>query len=476
MSVSFSESIYQAAPVWMQNVLLNVYASGIERHRYGDACRQAVGRLLERERWDRERLDEFQDARLREIVSLAFARSSYYRDLMAGLGLKPADIRSTRDLQRLPLLPKEVVRERAAELMTESRPRRDWLHGHTSGTTGSPLGLWYDRQLCIENNALDLRQKLWGGKADEDWIGLFLGRVIVPTTQHSPPFWRVNRVQRQVWFSCFHMNEDNLRSYTDEILRRGLQFLEGYPSTIYILATHLLRTGTRLPMRAVFTSSETLHQIQRDAIEQAFECRLFDFYGLAERSIFASECEEHGGKHLAEDFGFTEVVDEEGSPVAEGESGYLVGTSLHNRAMPMIRYRTTDISRIEVDQCGCGRTLRRIADISTKAEDIVMTPDGRMVSPSVLTHPFKPFDQIAKSQIVQHEIDRISIKIVPSTRFTREDGAQLLDALRARLGEEVRLELDIVEDIPREASGKFRWVISHVDHANLVSWDATSED
>jgi phenylacetate-CoA ligase len=262
-----------------------------------------------------------------------------------------------------------------------------------------------------------------------------------------------------------------MTSYVAEIRRRRLRFLEGYPSTLFILAQHLIATGETLPMEAVFSSSETLHQVQLEAILAAFGCTPFDFYGHAERAIFATECELHEGKHLAEEYGFAEIVNEEGTSLPDGEFGYLTGTSLFNIAMPMIRYRTTDISAIMHEPCKCGRSLRRIENISTKAEDIVVTPDGRMISPSVLTHPFKPFPQIVASQLVQERADRLVVKIIPSDRFTPENQAELLRSLGARLGPAVQLDLQIVEDIPRERSGKFRWVISHVAHPSVFQWE-----
>jgi phenylacetate-CoA ligase len=321
------------------------------------------------------------------------------------------------------------------------------------------------------NNAADRRQKVWGGMRRGDWIGVFLGRMVVPADEARPPFWRTNLVHRQVWFSSFHLTPENMTSYVAEIRRRRLRFLEGYPSTLFILAQHLIATGETLPMEAVFSSSETLHQVQLEAILAAFGCTPFDFYGHAERAIFATECELHEGKHLAEEYGFAEIVNEEGTSLPDGEFGYLTGTSLFNIAMPMIRYRTTDISAIMHEPCKCGRSLRRIENISTKAEDIVVTPDGRMISPSVLTHPFKPFPQIVASQLVQERADRLVVKIIPSDRFTPENQAELLRSLGARLGPAVQLDLQIVEDIPRERSGKFRWVISHVAHPSVFQWE-----
>lgn len=470
--MGIEEQIYHAVPGWVQTWLLNAHAFRIQRHRYGGPYRRAVADLVALERASAEEIAIRQGELLRRIVAWAYSRSPYYRQAFDAARVSPSDIRGPADLSLLPLVEKEALRERGLEFLTSPRPRRGWLHGHTSGTTGSPLSLWYDRQTCIMTNAADRQQKLWAGATDTDWIGLFLGRVIVPTQRRRPPYWRENYLQRQVWFSSFHLTDDTLEAYVAEIRRRRLRFLEGYPSTMFIVARHLLATGQTLPLHAVFTSSETLHAVQREAMERAFAAPVFDFYGMAERVVFASECEYHGGKHLCELFGVTEIVDANGKPVPDGEVGYVVGTSLHNTAMPLLRYRTSDMSAIELEPCPCGRSFRRLRNITTKAEDIVVLPGGRMISPSILTHPFKPFDDIVMSQIVQESIEDVHVRIVARDTFTADRESRLLAGLRERLGPDVHVTLERVAVIPRESSGKFRWVISKVPHSLKVSWEA----
>ena len=226
-------------------------------------------------------------------------------------------------------------------------------------------------------------------------------------------------------------------------------------------------------MQAVLTSSETLHTAQREALGAAFQCRVFDFYGAAERVIFAGECDTHGRKHLFDEYGVTEFVDDDGRALPAGKAGYMVGTSLWNRGMPLIRYQTSDIARLETSSCACGRGLGVLSDVATKAEDIVVTPDGRFISPSVLTHPFKPFDQILKSQIVQDAPDHLEVKIVPSTAFTDAHRLALEAGLRARVGAAMHIDTRLVDALPAEPSGKFRWVICRVPHGCAVDWDAT---
>ena len=465
------DRLYQRSPRVVQTALLNAYGLSLHRVRFGRAFRRLLGDWERSQWWDAAQLRALQDERVRVLVAYAAKHVPLYGRRWAEHGVVTSQVHGVADLPRLPLISKTDVREWGRDLLAHPAPG-PLTHGHTSGTTGSPVGVWYDRGMVVANNVADWRQKKWAGLELGEWYGLILGRITVPIAQRRPPFWRLNYVQRQVWFSAFHMNEENLPRYVEAIRARGLRFLEGYPSTLFILARHVLRSGEQLPMHGVLTSSETLHDAQRTALETAFQCPVFDFYGAAERVVFAGECDRHGGKHLFDEYGVTELVDDGGRPVPDGEPGVMVGTALWNRGMPLIRYQTSDLSRRETVPCACGRGLGRLADVATKAEDVVVTPDGRFISPSVLTHPFKPFDQILKSQIVQDAVDHLEVKIVPSAAFTDAHRAQLVAGLRARVGEAMHIETRLVDEIPTEASGKFRWVICRVPHACAVNWEA----
>jgi phenylacetate-CoA ligase len=294
------------------------------------------------------------------------------------------------------------------------------------------------------------------------------GNVIVPIEQSRPPYWRINNVHHQLLMSSFHLSDGNLPGYVDAIKRFGTVAIDGYPSTIYVLARFALRHGLSLPMRAIVTSSETLYPFQREAIEAAFGCRVFDYFAAAERVVFATECDAHEGHHVSTEYGVVEFVDAEGMPVPAGETGAMLGTSLHNHGMPLIRYRCNDNSAYRRTSCSCGRALPLMEDVSTKAEDIIALADGRMISPSVLTHPFKPMHSVEESQIVQEDYGRIVIKVKPNARFTEEERAHLIREFGVRLGSTVKVDVEVVDRIPRTASGKFKWVVSKVDKAIRV--------
>ena len=372
------------------------------------------------------------------------------------------DIKDLNDISRLPILAREDVRAAGDNLISSQYSKGKLIHGHTSGTTGSPLSCFWDKQTCVYNNAIDWRQKLWGGVRYAEGIALFLGRTIVPTNKTKPPFWQHDRIHNMLWMSSFHLSEEYLPHYLKKLKQFRPAAIEGYPSTAYILARYLKKIGQKLPVKAVFTSSETLLPIQQALIEEYFQAPVFDFYGMAERVAFATQCPEFHEYHLSFEFALNEIVDSDGNTVEPGKEGYLVGTSLLNYGMPFIRYKTSDITAIKTDQCSCGRYMPRFKGITTKDEDIVVTPEGRLVSSSVLTHPFKPLNSIIESQIVQKEIDLLRIKIVRREDYTENDSALLVSALQERVGPKMHIELEFVEYIPRTEAGKFRWVISKV--------------
>ena len=241
--MSLIEEAYKKSPYWIQAMLFNAYAVKMHLHRYGSPLRTARCELTSAELEPAQAIVEYQNERLRAVVKTAYDRTRYYRKVMDARGLKPEDIREVGDLTKLPLLEKETVRNSGADLLVMGTSRRHWLHGHTSGTTGSPLSLWYDRKTCVMTNAADQRQKRSAGLEDGEWLGIFLGRMVVDPQRARPPFWQQDFLHHTVWFSTFHLSDKVLDSYLDEIKRRRIRFLEGYPSTLFVLARHLLDRG-----------------------------------------------------------------------------------------------------------------------------------------------------------------------------------------------------------------------------------------
>jgi phenylacetate-CoA ligase len=459
------QKIYSAMPPSLQTLMLNAYAFRIHLERFGNKFEKLLRQFIENERLSDTQIVDYQNERLKLLIEHAYRTVPYYAEIMRDKKLTPGDIKTRQDLTKLPLLTRDHIKDRLPQLISREIKRRELVAGHTSGTTGSPLEFYWDKNMCLVNNVADWRQKIWAGLNYGDNYAVLLGRMIVSPEQKKPPFWRLNHLHHQLWFSSFHMSDANLKYYIEELERFKPKAIEGYPSTVYILARYLEKTGSNFPLRAVLTSSETLFPFQREVIEKVFQCKVFDFYGLAERVVFATECEEHQGHHVNLDYGITEFVNDSGEPVKEGEMGWIVGTSLHNFGMPFIRYKTNDVTTLNIKKCSCGRTFPVMEDVTTKAEDIIVTKDGRFISPSVLTHPFKPLHSIIMSQIIQEDLENLTVRIVKSNQYSNEEEKGLIAGLQARIGEGMKIRVEYVDNIERKASGKFKWIISKVPMA-----------
>lgn len=410
-------------------------------------------------------LEDYQNSRLRDLIRHAYNTVPYYNRVFKRNKIKPDDIKTVSDLPKIPVLTRNDIKLHANDLKSTVYKPSELIYGHTSGTTGSPLQLYYNPdKINISYAALD-RQYQWAGARLSrfgDRIAVGRGNVIVPLSQRKPPFWRHNYFHNQLLLSSFHLSRENLPSYFEKLKSFKPSVIDGYPSTLYILAKFLQNMGQKFPLKAVISASETLYDFQRNTIEDSFQCKIFDYYTLAEWVVYATECEKHEGHHLNSEYGVTEIVDQDNHLLPKGKIGKIVGTSLHNYGMPMIRYLTNDMTAFKHTLCSCGRGLPLMEDVTTKAEDTLTLKDGRLISPSVLTHPFKPLHSVEESQIIQKDYSHIVVKIVPRDDFCAADEQHLTTALKSRIGTDTKIDIQIVESLPRTSSGKFRWVISEV--------------
>lgn len=456
------DKFYLSSPVFIQSLMLNAKALELYFERYGGKFNKVYEEFHKNQYLSPVEMEDYQAGRLRELVRHAYDTVPFYNARFKAYGVKPKDIESVEDLKKLPVLSKEDINDNFHNMLSTTVSVKHIRKGHTSGTTGTPLNVLYDIHTCVVHHVADRRQKEWAGMVWGEPYASLQGRVICSPRQSRPPFWRMNYINNQLFLSSFHLKEEYLKSYINMLKDSEIQFLEGYPSTVFTLASYIDATGQQLPLTAVLTSSETLFDWQRAVIEKAFCCQVFDFYGMAERVVYSTECKEHCGHHLNMDYGITEFLDDDNKEVPIGVQGKIVATSLHNFAFPLIRYQTNDSCYLKKDVCRCGCHFPLMGDVATKNEAIITLPDGRWISPSVLTHPFKPMVNIKESQIVQKDLYNIDIKVVKKKSFHQDDETLLMKGLRDRLGDEVNLNISYVDQVQRTKTGKFKWVVSSV--------------
>ena len=206
---------------------------------------------------------------------------------------------------------------------------------------------------------------------------------------------------------------------------------------------------------ALLTSSETLTESMKNTIERAFDCRVFDFYGGAERVCYIHTCE-YGSYHIIPEYGLTELV-----PIDNeyGDSCRIISTGFWNLAMPLIRYDMGDIAVKSDEKCQCGRVFPVIKSIEGRQADMIKTPSGRKLGAALLTHLLYGTDHILESQIIQDALNHITIEYVPSEKFSQSDLNAFRKLLSQQLPTELNVDLKEVLSVQKTSSGKIRPVI-----------------
>ena len=250
--------------------------------------------------------------------------------------------------------------------------------------------------------------------------------------------------------------------YINKIKSFSPEYIESYPSSIFTLAKHILKKDRKLNCKAIITSAETLFPEQREIIERAFNTTVYDQYGCAEMSFFVGQCNQ-GQYHVRPDYGLLELVDDNGNPVKNGQSGRVICTGFINKVMPLIRYAIGDMATFsESNTCDCGLNTPILKEIQGRIDDALITTDGQSIgrmSPVLKNLP------IQESQYVQYKVGEVELLIVPNATFSKEhDINRIIDAVHMRLGESFKVKVRIVEHIRRGNGGKLKAVISHVKH------------
>ena len=364
------------------------------------------------------------------------------------------------------ILEKREVRGRHEEFVSEVASARKCITVFTSGTTGSPLEVVATKSSVAQNFAFFsgfLRQH---GLDPFARSATFAGRLIVPRSQNAPPYWRCNYAMRTWLFSSYHIGLRTIPAYLKQLEKVEPTYIDSYPSSVYAIARYIVENRVKHSVRpiAIVTSSEVLTRRQREIIEEAFKCPVFDQYGSAEMVVFAAQCGS-GSYHLHPLYGIAEVVNEQGRTCDPGEPGDLVVTGLINDAMPLIRYRIGDCAALRATPCTCGSTFPALSEVLGREDDYIITPEGNFVGR--LDPLFKGLKGLVEAQIVQDSVERIEVLIVPSGEFDEHAQATLIGSLRERVGDRMEIRLRTVEAIPRTANGKFRSVISRVRGAAM---------
>jgi phenylacetate-CoA ligase len=443
--------LYWLLPVWLQEIALSIYARHLDKVYYNDTYEEWKNWLINWKSWKPSFVEEWKSERLQHIVAQAAGKVPYYKKAYKSIAWN--QIKSDADLHVLPTLDKQSIRQNEhAFIVDDIDAKKLWVE-KTSGTTGTSLKIYWPMTMVARWAAImEVIVRYEAGVAQEVPRATMGGRPIVRGNATRPPYWRFNRRWNQLYLSSYHVSKNNALGYIAALRKYGISWITGYGSAIAALAESSLDAGIDpYQLRSVIVSGDTLLKGMRLSIEKYFQCRCFDHYGQCEGVAMAFECNQ-GQMHVIPWFGIIEILREDGTPCEPGETGEIVGTSLLNDAMPLIRYRTGDYAAwSKVRECQCGNHNPIITHLEGRVDNYLVTEDGRKVGR--LSTAMKRSPAIHSAQIVQDKPGHACLLIRPGDGYQSSDASAVCDDILKRIG---KFDLDVVEvsEIPKTPQGK----------------------
>jgi phenylacetate-CoA ligase len=404
-----------------------------------------------------------QVAALKVTLRHAYDTVPHYRSAWRKAGVHPQDVKSLADLEAFPILTKADIRKYETELVSGAFDIAKLRVKRTSGSTGVPLNIRIDEPAVQWKAACTIRS--------DEWSGYRLGQRVAkvwgnPEYRHFGLKGRLRNhfFDRAVYLDTLNLTDDRIAAFARTIRwhRPGLLF--GHAHSLYLLACSLKKTGvTDIRPNGIVSTAMILHDWQRTVIEQVFGCPVTNRYGCEEVSLIASECEAHHGLHVNADSLYTEI----------GPGGKLLVTDLTNRAMPLVRYQIGDVVVGSDRVCKCGRGLPMLERVEGREADYVVTPSGGLISGISLTENFALLiTGAAQVQIVQESVRHLRIRLVADESFGDRSHQQIAKLVYDTFGSGVRHDVELVDQIPQEPSGKYRFCISKVAREHMQAMSA----
>lgn len=417
--------------------------------------------LRESEWWPQERIVDHQLERLRTLV-VAADRVPHYRERFAAAGVRAGDLRSIGDLARLPILERdELVRLGVAGLKV---PGSFGVRARSSGSLGKPVEFLWPLSQMAWLDAGEARARSWLGSSVGQrrievrcrpvGVAQALSAAILNTGALHAPAIADPRVV-----------EDLARS----IERSPPTMVWGVSNALYSVALALLEHGARVPVGACVSGGNHLHPHYREAMEEAFRCRVYERYATMETGVVAHECPEAGALHVPAEGLIVEIVGPGGTPVAPGATGDVLVTTLRNGATPLIRYRVGDRAVAPAStQCRCGRGLPVFGTVAGRANDVLRGPGGRVAGPRDVVDAVRPGlrSSIVDVQVEQDAEGRMLARVVQRASPQAEaDRARIAESLQARVGAAELPRVERVDAIALTPGGKLRTIVSRMPPA-----------
>jgi len=397
-----------------------------------------------------KQLQKRNEERFLYIFKKAYEHSAFYHQLYSEAGIRPDTILHLDDIQQLPIVTKEMVKQHGNEMTT--CPHWKLIRNHTSGTTGSQLNVWEDwESIWREQASLFCYRRLCGFEYGHDTLASLrgtLGKKELSLWIHG---------SRTLFLSSYHLHPEATKKYVEAIVKHQPKAIEGFPSSLYALACNIEEQGYQIEIPICFTSSENMLDWMRKKIETVFHTQVFDHYGLTERTIQLFESLDHTGYFESPGYSINEYL-----------GNCTITTSLINSSFPLIRYQISDVMELrdqtQLPQTDNSVTTPTIEKVKGRYMLFISGKDGTLYSDSALTFILKDCESAKYTQFIQFEDGHVDMNIVAyGGSLPPKDRRRIMDLLNQTIGlHNIDISINEIEekDLIYTSRGKFNFVIN----------------
>lgn len=403
------------------------------------------------ESWSLDSLKEFQLDRLHDLLADTVNTNEFYRNYFSGVDI--SKIKTVNDFSiSVPAISRYQYQANFDQLLSYSSGVKLSKAG-TSGTTGMALQFFHAKSDNQREWAAICHQWKRVGydparSRRAEFRGLTAHNELVQKFPDS----------NMIRCSILAINAGSLKYFADEIQSNGIDFYHGYPSALYLLAREINNSVGQFPQpKGILLASEQVYQWQLDEIERAFpDVAIMAHYGCAERVVLGGWCEYERVYHVLPQYSLVEI---------DEQTKEIIGTNLFNSINPFIRYRMTDVvTSMDTTPCPrCGRPYTPRFQLSGRSEDFLYSPQNGWIPPAIVTYPLKDLRAIGDIRFLQDEAADITVEYTVRSGFKQGVNDEILmigNGMREILGAELRLRFQEVQHIERNATGKFKWIVS----------------
>jgi len=411
--------------------------------------------ILKNQWLEADQVRHMQEIKLRNIINYAYENVPFYREMFDSHKIKPTDINSIDDLKRLPIISKKHVKDNFPEkMLSKEKDNIDYEVRDTSGSSGNKLTHAIDAESLALFRLMQYRQIKDCGYKITDKI------VYIRYGDSTRFFLQKFGLLRREFIDLNLSPEEQLA----ELLRIKPQIVNAYGSVLYSLAKIVTEDEVKqLNFKFLWSNSEALIKENKKFVESKFNCKVYDDYSCLEFLGIGFECRLQG-YHVVSDNVIIEVVDDNDNPVKQGDTGRFIITALNNKIMPYIRYDIGDIGSISPEPCKCGRGFPIFKNFIGRINDFIVLPNGNLLEPmQIFVKLWKVIPEAIDFQVIQKDINELTIKVIPVKKNIEDYiKMKIKDTLAKAIPDNMDLNIKIVNDIPRTATGKHKAIISEI--------------